>query len=405
MNRQPSTPTPWPPRGISGWIIRCAVPSTLTPQHEGFRTHVGLLQGIVSMVINLLLLVIKGAIGLWLGSVALIADAMHSLADIGSSLVIVLGFIWARKPRDREHPYGHGRVELITALVVAVLLIVLALEFARVGVARILAPRPLDPSNWVLFTLAGTIFLKQWVAWFCRILAQATSSTALAADYWHHVADVLSSLLVVLALVAARLGWAGADGWAGLLIAVFIFYTAIQTARAAISPLLGEAPSPDEVRRIKAAAHQVRGVRNVHDLMLHTYGEDRVISLHIEVDADQSALQVHDLAEQVEAAVEQQIGGKAIVHVDPVDRTHPHYRAAQDLLETVVADHAQVAEFHDLRVAGSGERLTLSVDVVAAAGTREAAYPDIAARVQAAIKRTLPPGASVEVTVETPYHF
>ena len=395
----------WPPRGFSGWLIRRALPPNTQPGQPGVRARIGLVQGVVSVAVNLVLMAIKAALGWVLGSVALLADAMHSLSDIGSSVVIVIGFFWARKPRDSQHPYGHGRIELVTALVVAVLLIVIALEFVRVGIGRIIHPQPVHAAWWMLWILAGTIFLKQWVALFCRRLAKATDSTALAADYWHHVADALSTWLVLLALLTARLGWAGADGWAGLVIAGFIFYTGIQTARAAISPLLGEAPSPADVARIQQAALDIPGVRNAHDLMLHTYGEDRVISLHIEVDAGLTALQVHDLSEQVEDRVEQTLGGKAIVHVDPVDRSHPQYERAEDVLQSVVADHDQLTEFHDLRLEGPPHRLTLSVDVVAIAGTREADYPAIAERVKQAIAKALPDDAHVSVTVETPYHM
>lgn len=404
---EPESPAPpcWPPSGWGGWLVRLALPSNIHPGQPGFRTRVGFFQGIVSVGINLLLMIIKGVMGLALGSVALLADAMHSLSDIGSSLIIVVGFIWARKPRDHQHPYGHGRVELVTALVIAVLLIVIALEFARYGIGRIVHPQPVHASWWMLLILTATIGLKHGLAVFCRTLARATGSPALTADYWHHVADALSTVLVLLALLTSRWGWINADGWAGLLIAGFIFYTGVQTARAAISPLLGEAPSPADVARIQCAALQVPGVRNTHDLMLHTYGEDRVISLHIEVDAELSALQVHDLSEQVEDQVEQTFGGKVIVHVDPVDRSHPQYRQAADVMQDVVAGHDQLTEFHDLRVDGPAHQLTLSVDVVAAPGTRETDYPSIAERVKQAVTHALPDDARVTVTVETPYHF
>lgn len=352
----------------------------------------------------MVLVVIKGVLGLVLGSVALLADAVHSLSDVGSSFILILGLVWARKPRDSRHPFGHGRVELVTALVMAVLLIVLGIEFARFGIARIIEPRIYNPTGWMILAVIGTLLLKHWVALFARSLAQATGSQALSADYWHHVADVLSTVLVIIALCASRLGWPGADGWVGLGVAGFIVYTGISTAINAIHPLLGEAPEPHEVERIEEASLAVTGVRGVHDLILHKYGDDRVVSLHIEVDADRSALAVHGISERVEKAVEQVIGGKAIVHVDPVDRSHPQYTEAEELLNRVVEGNTDLTEFHDLRVDGPTHQLHLSVDVVAVVGTREAAYPDIEARVRSAILDTMEGIDEVDVTVETGYH-
>lgn len=384
--------------------MRLCVPRDLDPSSADGRCRIGLAQGWISMVVNLALFVVKGVLGLLIGSVALLADAVHSLSDVGSSLIIVIGFIWARKPRDSKHPFGHGRIELITALVMSVLLIVLAIEFARFGVQRILTPQDYTAPWWMIVVVAGTIIVKAWVSTFALTLARATGSQALVADYWHHVADALSTVLVIVALCASRFGWDGADGWAALGVALFILYTGINTARDAISPLLGEAPAPEDVQRIEQAALRVPGIQGVHDLILHTYGEDRLISLHIEVDAGLSALAVHDLSERVEEEIERVMGGKAIVHVDPVDRTHPQYEQAAGVMREVVSDNQQLSEFHDLRVDGPSNQLTMSVDVVAVLGTREADYPDIEARVREAILGAMRGIDAVYVTVETGYH-
>jgi cation diffusion facilitator family transporter len=363
-----------------------------------------MLQGGVSIVLNLLLFAVKGVLGLMIGSVALLADAVHSLSDVGSSLVVVLGCWWARQPRDSRHPFGHGRVELVTALVMAVLLVVLAIEFTRAGIGRILDPRPYVAPGWMIAVVAGTMALKHWLSLFARTLARATQSPALLADYWHHVADVMSTALVLFALGASRAGWVAVDGWAGLGVALFLLHTGVRTAREAISPLLGEAPAPEEVRRIEATAAAVPGVRGVHDLILHRYGDDRLMSLHIEVDAGRSALAVHDISERVEAEVERAVGGKAIVHVDPVDRSHPQYRVAEDVLRGVVDGHEALSEFHDLRVEGPAHKLAVSVDVVAVVGTEEAAYPAIAEQVGETIRRAINGVETVRVTVDTGYH-
>jgi len=394
----------WPPRGLTGWLVCRWVRVDLDPAQADQRARIGLLQGVISMIVNTLLFFIKGVLGLLLGSVALLADAVHSLADSGSSLVVVVGSIWARKPRDSEHPFGHGRVELITALVIAILLIVMAFEFFRISALRLFQPIHYDAPLWVILVVVFTMLAKQWVTTCSRALATATQSPALRADYWHHFADVLSTGLVLIALIASRRDGLSLDAWAGIGVAAFILYIGIRTARDAISPLLGEAPHPTEVGRIEHAARSVKGVQGVHDLILHRYGDFRLMSLHIEVDAGLTALVVHDIAEKVEDEVERVMGGKAIVHVDPIDRSHPQYEQAEGIMEDVVADQQNIAEFHDLRLQGLAGHLHLTVDVVAVVGTKESAYPEIEARVCAAIQAAMPGVKDLQVRVETGYH-
>lgn len=403
----PSPPAPnpaWPPRGLSGWIVRRARLAQFRPHSMDDRARLGMLQGWLSAVVNGALCVVKMVLGIWIGSIALIADAVHSLSDVGTSLIVVGGFHWARKPRDQRHPFGHGRIELVTALIMAVILIVLAIEFARFGIARILSPRALVVPFWMIGVVAATLLLKQWLAIFAHVLAKTTASTALQADYWHHVADVLSTVLVLISLAVTRMGWAGADGWAALGIAAFILYAGYVTARDAIHPLLGEAPPTSEVRRIEETACMIPGVRSAHDVIVHTYGEDRVISFHIEVDAADSALEAHDLAEQAEAIVEKLMGGKAIVHVDPVDRSHPQYDQAESMVHDVVRDHQDLTAFHDLRIEGPAHRLNLSVDVVTISGLHVDQHPHIEQAIENALRERMPALQDVHVTAEIGYH-
>lgn len=401
MNKTPEN-TPWLPRGISSLLVRWFV-GPVDPRAADGRTRLGLLQGWVSVVVNGLLCLVKGVLGFALGSVALLADAVHSLSDVGSSFVVILGFHWARKPSDSQHPFGHGRVEFVTALVMAVLLMVMAIEFLKFGITRIIEPHPYSAPWWVIGIVTGTLILKQWLTLFALRLARATASQALKADYWHHLADLFSTVLVILALLLSRRGWSGADGWAGLGVSAFILWTGIQTARDAISPLLGEAPGPEEVLNIERVARSVPFVRGVHDIILHKYGDTHLVSLHIEVDAGKSALEIHDVSDEVEARISAQCGSTAIVHVDPVDRAHPYYRQAERTMKKVVEDHPEMAEFHDLRVQGPAQHLKLSVDVLAVLGTREAAYPEMEATVKQAIHKAIQGVTVINVTVKTGY--
>ncbi|TAN37795.1 MAG: cation transporter [Verrucomicrobia bacterium] len=347
-----------------GTIARRLADTTDFAQPEA-RKRLGMFQGWLSVGFSLVLALTKAVLAWLSGSIALLADALNNTADIASSTVIALSFSWSRRPRDRGHPFGHGRIEHVATLVLSMALLAVGFDVGRAGVQRLLHPRPLEISQLVLAILLVTVLIKTWLALFTRALARATRSETLAADAWNHIFDILSTALVFLGLLGARHGWPALDGWAGLGVAGFIFFTGARYARRSVSVLLGEAPDPTLVRRIQQIARTQPGVQSAHEVVINTYGDSLMVSLHIEVDAAQSAREVHDLAELVERRIEQEIpDSKVIVHVDPVDRTHPAYAAAEQTLRDFCATEPRVEEFHDLRLDATPQGLELSVDVV-----------------------------------------
>lgn len=394
-----------PIRGLAGSLVRFFIRGDLMDGGLETRCKAGVLQGWVSIVVNVLLFLIKGAVGLMLGSVAVLADAVHSISDVGSSTAVILGYRWARRPGDRKHPFGHGRFEFITALVLAFLLMLASVELARFGINRIMSPQPYTAPWWAIAVIAVTIGMKQWLAVFAKTLSEATGSVVLKADHWHHVTDAAGTSLVVAALVASRYELHGVDGWAGVAVACFVLYAGVDIARKAVSPLLGEAPGRNEVKRIEEASGRVHGVLGAHDIIVHKYGDTRVVSLHVEVDSGRSSMDVHDISERVEDEVERVMPCKAIVHVDPVDRSHPEYDRIKYLMTNLVRRQDELAEFHDLRVEGTANRVVVNVDVVARTGTDHGSYPDIRESVRRAIRDAV--GGEIKdvcVTVETAYH-
>jgi cation diffusion facilitator family transporter len=316
------------------------------------------------MLISILLSAVKFVVGLLSGSISLLADAINNLADIGSSLIIALGFRWARRPRDREHPFGHGRIEPVATLLLAIFLLAVAWKVAWVGVGRLMDPQPFTASGWILAVVFTTLALKSWLARFAWSLARATGSVTLRADAWNHTYDIACTSLVVVALLSERMGWNAVDAWAGLGVSLFIGYTGIDYGWRAINTLIGEAPTVEELRRIRDLALSVPGVFSVHEILPHRYGEVFLISLHAEVDARQSAIEVHNLAERVEKAVADVWNAKVTVHADPVDHGHPLYAAARTALLNWIESHPEMVAFHDLRLLGEAESLECSVDLV-----------------------------------------
>lgn len=371
---------------MQGFLIRRVIdPAQAMDSHEN-RTRLGMLAGWTSTLLSALLAVVKGWLGVVSGSVSMLADATNNLADMGSSVVVALGFQWSRKPRDEKHPFGHGRIEAVATLVLAIALILVGFEVAKSGITRLINPKPIDAPVWLLVTICITVVIKLWMALFARKLARLTRSQVLEADAWNHTFDILCTLLVVVALGCSRLGLTGVDGWTATGVALFILYTGYTYAREAVDILLGKQPDADEIRDIYEAAVSVEDVMGAHEIMVHQYGDVRMVSFHIEVDARLSLVEAHRIAETAEDAVEQLLGWRAIAHVDPVDRTHPFFEEMNQFLHRFIAEDEQLVDVHDLRTDGAAEPYSVSFDLVTDLETDRKQYGAICSRCVEAMK-------------------
>ncbi len=397
---QPVNAPAAPLRGLTGWLARWAISAETDPASTEGRTRLGELEGYVSTVISVLLSAVKAVFGLWSGSVSLLADAVNNAADIASSLLIAFACRWSRKPHDREHPFGHGRAETIATLVLSFCLIIVAIEVGQAGVNRLLKPQPLSTPGWMLGVIGLTVALKAWLAWFAHQIARVTRSEVMEADAWNHFFDILSTLLVLVALFGARIGLPWLDGLAGVGVSVFIFWTGARFARRATHTLIGSAPDPDEMRHIQALACSIPGVRGTHDTVIHAYGDLKLVSLHIEVDARLTVLAAHEIAERVEAEIARILDYRTVVHVDPVDRTHPAYPAAEQLMQQLTASHPELGGFHDLRLHGSATRYDLSVDLVAHGGVSSDRFAQLLSDMKDEVHRALPGADRVDLGLE-----
>ncbi|MBU1701783.1 MAG: cation diffusion facilitator family transporter [Candidatus Eisenbacteria bacterium] len=364
-----------------------------------FRTRVGILEGWVGVIVNIILFLIKGAMGVMSGSIALIADAIHTLADMATSIVVIVGFRIARKPFDEEHPFGHGRAETIATLVVAVLLIVAGVEFLRSSIERLIHPRILNISWFMLGILFVTLVIKEWLARFSRKLGRQIGSDALEADFWHHRTDSIATGLVIVSFILARFGVLWVDGVAGIGVSIIIVWTGFTIGRRSVSHLLGEAPTDEEVEDIRRTALAVDGVEGVHDIIVHRYGESEVISLHIEVDSNEDPMDLHTISEIVENRISQGKPRLVVAHIDPVNRDHPHYEAIRRLLDTAVAEDSRCESFHDLRIIGSAEHFNVLFDIAVPSHLGKKEEHSLKAKITSLLEKRFP-GIGVIIEIE-----
>ena len=315
-----------------------------------YRTKIGVFQGWISVLVNSILFIFKLVIGVMVGAVSVIADAVHTLSDVVSSIVVIWGFKQAEKPADVEHPYGHGRAEYIATLIIAILLCVAGIEFIEASIDRIQNPEQVVAEWWMILILMVTIILKEITARYAEFLSKKIASGTLHADAWHHRIDALSSLLVVGALIAGKYGYPSSDGWAGLGVALFLIYTGFIIAKDAVDDLIGKPPTSEEVEVIRQIVMSVDGVLGAHDIIIHSYGHDKFASVHVEIDADETTAVAHDISEEVEDKLEKAIGVEPTVHLDPVHPNDPLVQEVNKVLSLLRESDGRITDIHDVRI-------------------------------------------------------
>lgn len=341
--------------GPTEFLVRTFVPHSEAVAEPSVRARYGMLEAWVSIVTNSVMAAAKFALGLWINSIALIADAGHTLSDTLTSIVVLIGFRTAQKPSDPRHPHGHGRMESIATLIIATLLVGVGLEFLAESVKRLIRPQAVTGNWWVVAVLALSAVVKEWMARFSEELGARIRSRTLKADAWHHRSDAVASALVALAIVAAffRVYWL--DGVFGLGVALLILYCGADLARSSASYLIGESPDAAMLRNVKEAALSVPGVVAAHDIEVHDYGAHKDVSLHIEVQGGETAESAHQIADAVEAAVDRRLGAVSVVHVDPrtdVPAVAPEAQV-RAVIEEVLRSEADVGSYHGLSITGT----------------------------------------------------
>jgi len=315
-----------------------------------YRNQIGIFQGWVSTAVNTLLFIFKLFVGIITGAVSLIADAVHTLSDVVTSLIVIWGFKQSKKPADIGHPYGHGRAEYIATLIISVLLCVAGIEFIETAIDRIKNPILIISDWWMIAILGLTVVIKEITARYAKFLSSKIASGLLHADAWHHRTDALSSILVLIALIAGNFGYSSIDGWAGLFVALILIYTGFDIARDSVDDLIGKPPDVAELDTIRDIALSVPGALGVHDISVHSYGLDKFVSIHAEINAKKTAAEAHDISEEIESKLGKAMGVEPTVHLDPVNPDDPMVKEVKYFLDEKNIDDDRISGVHDIRI-------------------------------------------------------
>lgn len=346
-------------------LLRLFVKNHKDTSDPKVRSAYGKLAGIVGILCNILLFAGKLLVGILSGAVSVTADAVNNLTDASSSVVTLLGFKLAERPADEEHPYGHARIEYLSALGVAAMILIIGVELAKGAWEKILHPAAVNVSPVVVGVLIASILLKLWMSLFCNTLGKKINSKALEATGTDSRNDVLSTLAVLCSLLLSHFLHWNIDGYIGMAVALFILWSGCSLAKETISPLLGESADEELVASIRDLILSHDGVLGIHDLLVHDYGPGQCFaSVHAEMDAGADPLLCHDILDDIERHAKEQLRVRLVVHYDPIVTNDEELNHMKALVEQEVKAVEPTLSIHDFRMVRGVKHTNLIFDLV-----------------------------------------
>ncbi|HIY96193.1 MAG TPA: cation diffusion facilitator family transporter [Candidatus Borkfalkia excrementigallinarum] len=334
------------------------------PASPAVRERAGNFSGGLGIALNTLLAGCKIAVGALTGMISVLADGMNNLTDCGSNVVSIIGFKMSGKPADKEHPFGHQRAESISALVIALIVLVVAVELAVQSVEKIITPAASEFSVWLAVVLGISVAVKLFMFFLNRALARTVESEALRATAADSISDAVATAAVLLALLISH--WTGfdLDGYMGVAVAIFIAFTGGSILKETVSRLLGKAPDHAVIEEIEKRVLAFDGVHGLHDLTVHSYGQNKLYAtVHVEVDSHMPIMEAHDLADEIEKNFAAETDIALTVHIDPLVLDDPKVNRYRQEAERIVLSVDPRFRLHDFRVVGGTAHSNLVFDV------------------------------------------
>lgn len=366
---------------------------------SALRRAYGVLCGWVGICLNVLLFLGKLAAGLISGSISITADAFNNLSDAGSSLITLIGFRMAGQRPDRDHPFGHGRVEYLSGLFVAILILFMGLELLKSSFEKILHPQEPLFTPLIAGILLFSIAVKCYMAYYNKKIGAQLDSAAMRATALDSLSDALATSLVLASALISHFTHLAVDGWCGVLVGLFILWAGFQAARDTVNPLLGQAPDPAFVEKIQSLALSYDNVLGIHDVIVHNYGPERtLVSFHAEMPAQGDLLTLHDTVDRIEHRLRRELGCSAVIHMDPVCQGDEKTQSLRSLTLKVLASLDGRFTVHDFQAAGREGEMRLTFDVGVPYDC-PAADEEIASQIERALRRE-DPSLTAEIQID-----
>lgn len=329
------------------------------------RSSYGLLCSLISIVLNLILFLIKLFIGLILKSISITADAFNNLSDSASSIINLIAFKFSMKPADKEHPQGHGRYEYISSLIVSFLVIFIGITFIKSSIEKIVSKENTHFNIILFIILIISIFIKIWIAFINLKISKKINSKSLKATSVDAFYDALTTTILSISLILSNFTKISLDGYAGIIISIFIIYSGILLIKETVSSLLGEAPSDEIVKELKKKILSYENILGLHDLIVHNYGPNKTIaSIHAEVPSNLTLVDVHSLIDTIEKDIEQSMMIHLVIHIDPIDIYNKKTLEIYDKVKSIIKENViEISRIIDFRIINENGRDTILFEI------------------------------------------
>lgn len=350
---------------MTEFLVRHFVKDYTDIEKISVRTAYGVLSSIVGIFCNVFLFIVKFTVGLVLHSVSVTADAFNNLSDAGSSIISFVGVKMAEKPADKDHPFGHGRIEYIAALIVSFLVLEVGFTFLKDSIGKIRTPEQLNFQMISVVILVLSVAVKLWLGLFNRKLGQKVDSKVMMAVFTDSMGDVITTGATILSILFFGVTGINIDGFVGVGVALVVMWAGVGIARDTLEPLIGEAIDPEVYEQIKRFVEGYDGIQGTHDLIVHNYGPGRsMASIHAEVPNDVDIEQSHEIIDRIEREAAKELGIFLVIHMDPVEMKDARVLMIRDQAVDILHKIDPMCSLHDFRVVHGEKQINLIFDMV-----------------------------------------
>lgn len=350
---------------MTNFIIRKFIKDYENVTDPNVRESYGIIASITGIIANTLLSVGKILTGMLFNSISVTADGINNLSDGASSLITLIGFKISSKPADKDHPFGHARMEYMTGFILGIAVLLVGIELIKSSFNKIMNPSKTIFSIEMIIVLISSVLIKLWLSLFYKKLGNRISSAPLKASSTDSRNDVISTMVVLVSLLISEATGFEADGYVGILVALFILYSGYEILKDILNPILGEMPDKDFVESIENKILSYEGIINIHDLVVHNYGPNKYFAtVHAEVDAKEDILKSHDLIDNIERDFARELNINLVIHLDPIITDDEEINELRSMTEKIVSSIDGRLSMHDFRVVKGETHTNLIFDVV-----------------------------------------
>jgi cation diffusion facilitator family transporter len=337
----------------------------LFKRRKATRKSIGYTSALTGAICNIVLFTIKLITGLLVNSISITADAFNNLSDLGTNMVSFIGFTLADKPADKDHPFGHGRSEYVSAMIISIIILIFSYELVKSSIGRIINPQPVIFRWYVIAILIISILVKLWMAFFNKELNKKIDSHNLDAIFVDSVADVLATSVVLLSFVVSKYTAFSFDGIAGVLVGLFIGYNGITILKETLNAIIGSPPKAEEYYNIVNYIKKFESIDGVHDLIIHDYGpETKLATIHVEMSSEYTFSDAHAIIDTIENRVKEKFGVELVIHIDPIEDACDSTQINKEILDKITMGYDCIKDVHDFRIVNERGQKIIVFDVV-----------------------------------------